>query len=101
VGEQYALTQQSEEYALLPAGDGDGEYRDRQLRLEQLRRRATRFYFVDTLHKPTRAELEEAAAHHHHAAGHEIGAGHGDGHGNGHGEDQAVIPGTESEHLAP
>src|SRR5829696_417810 len=101
VGEQYALTQQSEEYALLPAGDGDGEYRDRQLRLEQLRRRATRFYFVDTLHKPTRAELEEAAAHHHHGAGHEIGAGHGDGHGNGHGEDGAVIPGTESEHLAP
>ncbi len=61
------------------AGDGDGEYSDLQLRVEQLRRRATRFYFADTLRKPTRAELEEAAAHHHHGAGHELGDGHGNG----------------------
>jgi ubiquinol-cytochrome c reductase cytochrome b subunit len=106
VGEQYALTQQAEQDALLPvAGDGDGEYSDRQIRLENLRRRATRFYFADTLRKPTRAELEEAAEHHKHVAAghgaHEIGAGQGDGHGNGHGDDHAVVPGTESEHLAP
>jgi ubiquinol-cytochrome c reductase cytochrome b subunit len=99
-GEQFALTQHAEEQALVPvAGDGDGEYSDRQLRVEQLRRRATRFYFADTLRKPTRAELEEAAAHHHHRAGHELGDGHGNGHGDGDGH--AAIPGTESEHLAP
>jgi ubiquinol-cytochrome c reductase cytochrome b subunit len=100
VGEQFALTQHAEQDALVPvAGDGDGEYSDRQLRVEQLRRRATRFYFADTLRKPTRAELEEAAAHHHHRAGHELGDGHGNGHGDGDG--QAAITGTESEHLAP
>jgi ubiquinol-cytochrome c reductase cytochrome b subunit len=100
VGEQFALTQHAEEDALVPvAGDGDGEYSDRRLRVEQLRRRATRFYFADTLRKPTRAELEEAAAHHHHRASHELGAGHGNGHGDGDGH--AEIPGTESEHLAP
>ena len=100
VGEQFTLTQHAEQPALVPvAGDGDGEYSDLQLRVEQLRRRATRFYFVDTLRKPTRAELEEAAAHHHHGAGHELGDGHGNGHGDGDGH--AAIPGTESEHLAP
>jgi len=100
VGDQFALTQHAEQDALVPvAGDGDGEYSDRQLRVEQLRRRATRFYFADTLRKPTRAELEEAAAHHHHRASHELGAGHGNGHGDGDG--QAEIAGTESEHLAP
>src|SRR4029453_18377694 len=67
VDEQFALTQHAEQDALMPvAGDGNGEYSDLQLRVEQLRRRATRFYFADTLRKPTRAELEEAAAHHHH-----------------------------------
>jgi ubiquinol-cytochrome c reductase cytochrome b subunit len=102
VGEQFALTQHAEQDALVPvAGDGDGEYSDRQLRVEQLRRRATRFYFADTLRKPTRAELEEAAAHHHHRAGHELGDGHGNGHGDGDGDGQAAITGTESEHLAP
>src|SRR5829696_138445 len=100
VGEQFALTQHAEQDALVPvAGDGDGEYSDRQLRVEQLRRRATRFYFADTLRKPTRAELEEAAAHHHHRASHELGAGQGNGHGDGDGH--AEIAGTESEHLAP
>jgi ubiquinol-cytochrome c reductase cytochrome b subunit len=98
VGEQFALTQHAEQDALVPVGgDGDGEYSDRQLRVEQLRRRATRFYFADTLRKPTRAELEEAAAHHHHRAGHELGDGNGHGDGDGH----AAISGTESEHLAP
>jgi ubiquinol-cytochrome c reductase cytochrome b subunit len=100
VDEQFALTQHAEQDALVPvAGDGNGEYSDLQLRVEQLRRRATRFYFVDTLRKPTRAELEEAAAHHHQGAGHELGDGHGNGHGDGDGH--AAIPGTESEHLAP
>jgi ubiquinol-cytochrome c reductase cytochrome b subunit len=100
VDEQFALTQHAEQNALVPvAGDGDGEYSDLQLRVEQLRRRATRFYFADTLRKPTRAELEEAAAHHHHGVGHELGDGHGNGHGDGDG--QAAISGTESEHLAP
>jgi ubiquinol-cytochrome c reductase cytochrome b subunit len=98
VDEQFTLTQHAEQNALVPvAGDGDGEYSDLQLRVEQLRRRATRFYFADTLRKPTRAELEEAAAHHHHGAGHELG----DGNGHGDGDGQAAISGTESEHLAP
>ena len=51
---------------------------------------ATRFYFIDTLRKPTRAELE-AAAHHHDGDGHEI-----EGNGNGH---HALTSG-EADHLA-
>jgi ubiquinol-cytochrome c reductase cytochrome b subunit len=59
-------------------------------RAEQLRRRATRFYFIDNMRKPSRAELEEAAAHQAHGDGdgdsddHAIGDGHGTGDGNGH-----------------
>src|SRR3954447_16297521 len=73
-GEAWTLTQHRQYAALMPA-ESDPDLSDGQLRRENLRRRATRFYFIDTLRKPTRAELE-AAAHH--------GDGH-DGHdGNGH-----------------
>jgi ubiquinol-cytochrome c reductase cytochrome b subunit len=100
VGEQYALTQHKEPLPLAPATVGDGEdVSARELRLEQLRRRGTRFYFGNVLRKPTRAELEEAIAHQHH------GVGHGDGHGDGHelttGGEEGPQFGTESEHLAP
>src|ERR1700712_126502 len=82
-GEAWTLTQHRQYAALMPS-ETDPDLSDGQLRRENLRRRrATRFYFADTLRKPTRAELEEAA---HHAA-HEDGNGHavGDGHdGNGH-----------------
>ena len=84
--------------ALVPGGD-QGDLTDKQYKREQVRRRATRFYFIDDLRKPTRAELEEAAAHLNHEveahshghsypptdSGHAIGDGHGNGHGNGHG----------------
>lgn len=82
-GEAYTLTQHEEFPALLAASDSDG-LSEKELKREQLRRRASRFYFVDTLRTPTRAELEEAA-HHHDGNGHELEAGHGDGHGNGNG----------------
>jgi ubiquinol-cytochrome c reductase cytochrome b subunit len=70
-GEAYVLTQHKENPALAPLTEIDG-MSAREIRIEQLRRRAGRFYFIDTLRKPTQAELEEAAHH------------HGDGHGNGH-----------------
>jgi ubiquinol-cytochrome c reductase cytochrome b subunit len=70
-GEAYVLTQHKENPALAPLTETDG-MSAREIRIEQLRRRAGRFYFIDTLRKPTQAELEEAAHH------------HGDGHGNGH-----------------
>jgi ubiquinol-cytochrome c reductase cytochrome b subunit len=118
VGEQYTLTQQKEPVPLNPVPAGDGEdFSARQIRIEQERRRATRFYFLDALRKPTRAELDEAVEHQHHLAavahgdGHDVhGNGH-DGHGNGHaaegreltadGGDEHTEFGTESEHLAP
>ena len=60
--------------ALVPGGD-QGELTEKQYKREQVRRRATRFYFIDDLRKPTRAELEEAAAH----LNHEVEA-HSHGH---------------------
>ncbi len=90
-GEAYTLTQHEEHLALLPAED-TVEVAPKELRLEQLRRRASRFYFIDTLRKPTRAELEEAA-HHGDGNGHELETGHngnghnGNGNGNGNGND--------------
>src|SRR5215204_4507198 len=65
-GEAFALTQHEDPPALLPMADVDG-MSVREIRAEQLRRRATRFFFIDTLRRPSRAELEEAA--HHHATG--------------------------------
>jgi ubiquinol-cytochrome c reductase cytochrome b subunit len=70
-GEAYVLTQHKQYPALAPLIETDG-LSHREIRGEQLRRRAGRYYFIDTLRKPTRAELEEAAHHH--------GDGHGDGH---------------------
>jgi ubiquinol-cytochrome c reductase cytochrome b subunit len=91
VGEAYTLTQHAEQLALLPLTDTDG-MSEKEIRAEQRRRLASRFYFIDTLRKPTRAELE-AAAHHHDGDGNgnELGDGDGDGNGNGH---HAVTAGT-------
>jgi ubiquinol-cytochrome c reductase cytochrome b subunit len=91
VGEAYTLTQHKQLPALLPAEDG--EVPAKQLKGENLRRKATRFYFIDDLRKPTRAELEEAA-HHGHGDDHALTDGHdGDGHnGNGH---HAITAGTQ------
>ena len=50
--------------ALLPATDTDG-YSEKEIKREQ-RRQATRFFFIDTLRRPTRAEIEEAEHHHLH-----------------------------------
>ena len=87
-GEAFALTQHDDTPALLPLTDVDGMSVG-EIRAEQLRRRATRFFFIDTLRRPTRAELEEAA--HHHAHGHdEIGA---DG-------EHHAIEAEEEHHLA-
>ena len=92
-GEAHVLTQHKQYPALKPLTETDG-LSVGEIRGEQLRRRAGRFFFIDTLRKPTQAELEEAAHHH--------GDGHGDGHevegdGNGHhsitaGTTQNVIP---------
>jgi ubiquinol-cytochrome c reductase cytochrome b subunit len=90
-GEAYTLTQHAEHAALLPVSDTAG-LSEKEVKAEQLRRRASRFYFVDTLRTPTRAELEEAA-HHHDGNGHELEDGHGDGngHGNGNGNGHHAI----------
>jgi ubiquinol-cytochrome c reductase cytochrome b subunit len=85
VGEAYTLTQHAEQPALLPLTDTDG-MSEKEIRNEQLRRRVTRFFFIDSLRKPTKAELE-AAAHHHDGDG----DGHEVGDGNGH---HAVTAGT-------
>jgi ubiquinol-cytochrome c reductase cytochrome b subunit len=93
VGEAYTLTQHKQLPALLPAQDGD--VKAKEMRIEQLRRRATRFYFQDDLRKPTRAELDEAQHHGHdddHALtdGHEANGRHADG--NGH---HSITAGTQ------
>ena len=61
-GEAYALTQHEDIPALLPAADTDG-YSEKEIKREQLRRQATCFFFIDTLRRPTRAEIEEAEHH--------------------------------------
>jgi ubiquinol-cytochrome c reductase cytochrome b subunit len=95
-GEAYVLTQHKQIPALMPAEDTDAP--PRKLRAEQLRRKATRFYFIDDLRKPTRAELEEAA-HHGHGDDHALTDGHdGDGHSNGSGNGNghhAIAAGTQ------
>ena len=89
VGEAYTLTQHKENLALLPIADTEG-MSEKEIKAEQLRRKATRFYFIHTLRKPTRAELEEAA--HHHEDGHGDGNGHEvEGNGDGH---HAITAGT-------
>ena len=87
-GEAFRLTQQKETPALLPMTDVDG-MSVREIRGEQLRRKATRFFFIDTLRKPTRAELAEAA--HHHAHGNDDVGADGEHH---------AIEAEEEHHLA-
>jgi ubiquinol-cytochrome c reductase cytochrome b subunit len=87
--EAYTLTQHVEPLPLAAVSE-QGDLSDKELKAEQRRRKATRFWYLDALRKPTRAELEEAAHHHDddHGDGNghgEIGNGHGDGHGNGNG----------------
>ncbi len=93
-GEAYTLTQHGEQAALLPATDADG-LSEKELKREQLRRRATRFYFVDTIRTPTRAELEEAAHNHGDGNGHEIEDGH-NGNGDGH---HAIAGGGKAQNV--
>jgi ubiquinol-cytochrome c reductase cytochrome b subunit len=85
-GEAFALTQHEDMPALMPLTDVDG-MSEREIKSEQRRRKATRFYFIDTLRRPTRAELEEAAAHHMHAMAIE-----------GDGEHHAIEAEEEEEH---
>ena len=89
VGEAFTLTQHKQHPALAPLVDTDGMSAS-EIKAEQRRRRASRFFFIDDLRKPSRAELEEAAHHHNghgDGNGHEIdGNGHGNGNGNGHHE---------------
>jgi ubiquinol-cytochrome c reductase cytochrome b subunit len=85
-GEAFALTQHEDIPALLPATDTDG-FSVKEIKREQRRRMATRFYFIDTLRRPTRAEIEEAAHHHMHAMAIE-----------GDGEHHAIEPEPEEEH---
>jgi len=86
-GEAYTLTQHEDIPALLPATDTDG-FSVKEIKGEQRRRMATRFYFIDTLRRPTRAEIEEAAHHHMHAMALE----------DGDGEHHAIEAGEEEEH---
>jgi ubiquinol-cytochrome c reductase cytochrome b subunit len=86
-GEAFALTQHEDLPALLPATDTDG-FSVKEIKREQLRRQATRFYFIDTLRRPTRAEIEEAAHHHMHAMALE----------DGDGEHHAIEADAEEEH---
>jgi ubiquinol-cytochrome c reductase cytochrome b subunit len=81
-GEAFVLTQHKQIPALAPLSETDG-MSAKEIKAEQRRRAASRFYFLHDIRKPTRAELEEAA--HHHGDGH--GNGHGDGNGNGHAVD--------------
>ena len=60
--EAYMRTQHLENEPLLPVADG--QLPDKQLKKENRRRKATRFWYLDSLRKPTREELEDAAHHH-------------------------------------
>jgi ubiquinol-cytochrome c reductase cytochrome b subunit len=86
-GEAFKLTQHEDIPALLPATDTDG-FSVKEIKREQRRRNATRFYFIDTLRRPTRTEIEEAAHHHMHA----MAIGDGDG------EHHAIQAEEEEEH---
>jgi ubiquinol-cytochrome c reductase cytochrome b subunit len=85
-GEAFALTQHEDLPALLPVAEVDG-MSEKEIKSEQRRRRATRFYFMDTLRRPTRAEIEEAAHHHLHPM-----------HLEGNGEHHAIEEVEEEEH---
>ena len=77
--EAYTLTQHVERLPLAPLTE-QGDLSDKKFKREQRRRKATRFWFLDALRKPTRAELEEAAHHHDELADSDGQAGgrHGD-----------------------
>jgi ubiquinol-cytochrome c reductase cytochrome b subunit len=85
-GEAFALTQHEDLPALLPVAEVDG-MSEKEIKSEQRRRRATRFYFMDTLRRPTRTEIEEAAHHHLHPM-----------HLEGNGEHHAIEEVEEEEH---
>ncbi len=102
-GEAYTLTQHHEPMAMLPVGNQTDGLSDKEITAEDRRRRASRFFFVDTLRTPTRAELEEAAHHHDgddHGNGHELEDGHnGNGHnGNGNGH-HAISAGGKAQNA--
>jgi len=59
--EAYTRTQQLVQDPLLPLADG--QLPDKQLKKENRRRKATRFWYLDDLRKPTREELEDASHH--------------------------------------
>jgi ubiquinol-cytochrome c reductase cytochrome b subunit len=86
-GEAFKLTQHPDLPALMPLTEVDG-MSEREIKSEQRRRKATRFYFIDTLRRPSRAEIEEAAHHHMHAM-------HLD---DGNGEHHAIEAEEEEEH---
>lgn len=86
-GEAFKLTQHADLPALMPMTEVDG-MSEKEIKSEQRRRKATRFYFIDTLRRPTRAEIEEAAHHHMHAM-------HLD---DGNGEHHAIEAEEEEEH---
>jgi ubiquinol-cytochrome c reductase cytochrome b subunit len=92
-GEAFTLTQHKEHPALLPAAGTDG-MSEKEVKAEQRRRQASRFFFIDTVRTPTRAELEEAA--HHHGDGHGNGHELGDGNGNGH---HSITAGATSQNV--
>ena len=60
--EAYTRTQHLENEPLLPLAAG--QLPEKELKKENRRRRATRFWYLDSLRKPTREELEDAAHHH-------------------------------------
>ena len=100
-GEAYTLTQHAEPMAMLPMGSDTDGLSDKEIKAEELRRKASRFFYVDTLRTPTRAELEDAAHHHDgddHGNGHELEDGHnGNGHnGNGH---HAIAAGGKAQNA--
>ncbi len=60
--EAFTRTQHLEHDPLLPLAAG--QLPEKQLKKENRRRKATRFWFLDSLRKPTQEELEDAAHHH-------------------------------------
>jgi len=89
-GEAFKLTEHEDLPALLPLAEVDG-MSEKEIKSEQRRRSATRFYFIDTLRRPTRAEIEEAAQHHLHPMHLE---------GDGNGEHHAIEAEEDEHHLA-
>ena len=96
--EAYTLTQHKEHLPLLAASARPTACRTRRSRPSSVAGAATRFYFIDALRKPTRAELEEAAEHQAHGNGHGTNGHDTNGHGDHEveGGDQAAIESGES-----